>query len=393
MRKISFLLIAVLIFTSFTWVFAQDNSLVDLGGTKYEEPVKALMDKGLITGYPDGTYRPNSSISRAEASLIIVKSLDPSGKKLESVKEDDDHFPDLGGYDWAAKYINYAAKKGVISGYPDGNFKPGNLVTYEEMASMLIRAMGYSKEELTGLWPNNYLAKALALGIFKDVQFSVGQPALRGNVALMTYSVVDHITDGTKPEEPKEEDQEEEGTEPEDPLFEFSGRAYGILTEVAMLLNKKGEVVDEYEFLIGKGTRYIETNGRIQADSSATIQTHLDEGDLYGLQMNNGVITKFDTSDNNFVNIGSPTGLEKFTTDWTKVIEVKNHTIKIEVPYNGRDTLSVLEDASIYLAKEDGGKITGYEPATMRDIKKDDLVRLYSVTGKTPGVVEIVLVK
>jgi hypothetical protein len=53
---------------------------------------------------------------------------------------------------------------------------------------------------------------------------------------------------------------------------------------------------------------------------------------------------------------------------------------------------SILEDASIYVAEVENNEITGYKPGTFRDIKAGKVVRLYSVTGDDPGVVEIVLV-
>lgn len=392
MRKVSFLLIAVLIMVSFTCVFAEDfEAPADVKGTKYEDAVKGLMVKDLISGYTDGTYRPDSTISRAEACAIIVRALNPSEENLKSISGN--HFPDLSGYVWAAKYINYAAAKDIISGYPNGDFRPANPVSYEEMASMIIRAMGYTADELNGVWPDNYLVKATELGIFKGVDFGVGDPALRGNVALMIYTVADNILDGTKPEETEEPGEQEPGTEPIDSFLEFSGRAYGILMEVAKLMNEKGDVVDEYEFLLGKGTRYIQTNGRVIASTPTIIKNHLNAGDLYGLQMNNGIITKFGTSNDEFADINKPKGFENFTDSWTKVLEAKNNTVKIDKPYKGRDTLTILEEASVYVSKEDGDTITGYEPGTIRDIQKGNYVRLYCVTGETPGVVEIVLVR
>ena len=52
------------------------------------------------------------------------------------------------------------SRQGLIKGYPDGTFKPANQVSYAEAITMLVRALGYKDEFLSGQWPANYLAKA-----------------------------------------------------------------------------------------------------------------------------------------------------------------------------------------------------------------------------------------
>lgn len=400
-RKVSLLLIAVLILTTFTAAFAAEiKTPEDLKDTKYERAVTELMEKGIISGYTDGTFRPDATISRAEACIIAVKTMGPDEKTLkESAKSS---FTDLAGY-WAAEYINYAAAKGVISGYGDGTFKPSAQVSYAEMASMLVRALGSGAGEMMGTWPDNYILKATEFGIFADLEYDKNAPALRGDAALMTNAVADDIANGSKPGEDSDVEEGEPVEEPDNdednPFAEFSGRAYGILLEVAQVLNEKGDKVDEYEFLLGSRTLYLKTNGRISSDSKVVIDGHLAAGDIYGLQMNNGVVTKFGTSNDGFSNLNLPAGnFQDFTLvagvgTWAQVKDVKNRVIETKVVYGGRDIFTVLDDASIYVAKKDSGVITSYEKGTIRDVREDDYVRLYSVTGDTPGIVEIVLVR
>jgi hypothetical protein len=150
MRKVlSFILILTLVLSSFSVVFAVENEApADVKGTTYEAAVAALMAKGIVAGYPDGSFRPESKISRAEACLIVVKSMNPTEAELSAAVNSG--FPDLYGYDWAAKYINYAVAKGVVNGYPDGTFRPAEDVTYNEMVTMLVLALGYQRKDLTG---------------------------------------------------------------------------------------------------------------------------------------------------------------------------------------------------------------------------------------------------
>lgn len=384
-RKISFLLIAALILTSFTAVFAAETgSLVDINNTKYETAVRELAKKGIISGYSDGTFRPAGTINRAEACVIVIKTMGPSEKNLKEAAKSS--FTDLAGCDWAGEYINYAAAKGIISGYGDGTFRPSGSVSYAEMASMLVRALGNSAGQLTGTWPDNYISKAVELGIFTNVSYSKNAPALRGDVALMTNAVAVDIANGGKiPEEPKDEVT--------NPYAEFSGRAYGILLDVARVLNEKGDKVDEYEYLLGTKTLYFKTNGKVTSDLPAAVDAHLAAGDIYGLQLNSGVVTKFGTSDDSFLALNLPGGFNNFgIAAWAQVKAVKNMVIETKAAYGGRSIFTVIDDASIYVAKKDGGVITGYEKGTINDVSDGYFVRLYSVTGDTPGVVEIVLV-
>jgi len=402
MRKgISFLLVLALVFASFAAVFAADSQTpADVKDTEYEAAVTALIEKGIISGYTDGTFRPDGTITRAEACVVVVKAMAPGEDALEAVSASS--FSDLAGFDWAAKYINYAAAKGIISGYPDGTFRPANQVTYAEMASMLVRALGYSAGDLTGNWPDNFITKAATLGIFTDIDHKVNDvnaPAVRGHVAFMTYRVADDIANANKPGETTDPGDGEPG-DSEDPagyLSDFSGRAYGILLSVAKVLNEKGDAVDEFEFLIGSKTLYLKTNGKFDAPLQGDIERNLKKGNIYGLQMRDGVVTGFGTSTSTSEFSGlspSPAGFKDFTDgSWWVVESASNYGVEIRKP-DAENTVfcSILEDASIYVAEIEKNKITGYKPGTFRDIKAGKLVRLYSVTGDDPGVAEIVLV-
>jgi hypothetical protein len=383
-RILPILLISVLIFASFSSAFAEGVTLPsDVKGTKYEDAVSLLMEKELIAGYPDGSFRPYSTINRAEACVIIIKAINPSEEELKGAE--DSSFPDLAGFGWASEYINYALEKGVISGYPDGTFKPSGNVNYAEMASMIIRALGYEDEAIKGEWPDNYIFKGEELKIFENIGYSALSPAIRGDVALMVGKVAEDIK--------KPDDKPSEPGDQADPMNEYSGRAYGILLDIAKVTNEKNNIVDEYEFLLGSKTYYFKTNGKTSPISISALDGHLNSGDIYGLQMRGGVVSSYDTSAGNFAGIGSPTGYEDFTGAWASVKEIKGYVIETNSSYAGRSTFTAHENVSVYVAKMDGAAVTGYEAGNIRDVKAGKDVRLYSVTGNNQGVVEIILVK
>lgn len=394
MRKIiSFVLIFILALSGFSSAFAAEASVPsDVKDTIYEDSVKTLVSKGVITGYSDGTFRPENTISRAEACVIVVKSMGPTDEAL--IKAGGTGFPDLKDFDWAEKYIEYAATKGVISGYPDGNFRPENFVTYNEMATMLVLALGYKANELNGNWPDNFLTKAKELGMLTGFSYKAGEPALRGHVALMDYAVIDDIIKANKPDDAAKPDKPSDGSDYAKlagPLAEYTGRAYGMILDKAKVLDKDAETVEQLEFLFGNKTLYLNTNGKSDVDLSK-LSDRLNAGDLFGLKMRNGIVQRVGSSEDDFSNIGLPKNFEDFTnSEWKEVTEVKNKTVTLKD--NTTESRSVLEDASVYVAVFEDDQITEYKSGSVHSIKPGCWVRLYSVTGDESGVAEVVVVK
>jgi len=396
------LLVLMLILSSYTGAFATVGSSTvapaDVAGTNFETAVKELVEAGVISGYPDGTFKPNEGINRAAACVVVVKSMAPSEEALSGAATS--KFKDLSGYDWAVRYINYAAAKGIVSGYPDGTFKPGKEVTYNEMAAMLVQSMGYKAADLSGTWPDNFYNKAKAVGLLAGVPFRGNEPALRGYVAVMDHNVIAKIVEANKtgtPTPPKEDGTTTE-KDPAGVLAGYSGRAYGIVVDVANALDSDGDTVQEIEFLLGKHTLFVKTKSSTTGNF-ATLAAHVAAGDLYGLKMSNGIVTGVDTSDAGFAGIGTPAGYENLlgagVAGWKTVNSISNNVMKVQVnPAPAAEKIiTILEDASVYVAKVQGGVVTEYEAGSISDIDAGSKVRAFSVTGDEPGVAEIVLVQ
>lgn len=402
MRKaISMILVLAIVLSGFASAFASADGSVpsDVKGTKYEEAVKALIDKGVITGYPDGSFRPGEMISRAEACVIIVNSMNPTDEELAGAPGSG--FPDMAGYEWAAGYVNYAVLKGVVNGYPDGTFRPGDNVTYAEMAVMLILALGCEINDLTGAWPDNFISKATELGIFSGIGFSPDDAAVRGNVALMSSVVADDIAEANRSEGDENQDTETPSNDNEyedlaGPLAEYSGRAYGIILDYAEIMNDEGDIVKQIEFLFGKNILFLNTDGRAAVPVPGDLEVDHNEGILHGLRMNNGVVKKIDYSDNSFADIDGDTDFLEFTSGWDQIIDDSSNGVvefdKDDTAAVDPETRSIIDDASIYVAIIEGNKITGYEEGSFKDIKEGYWIRLYSVTDNNPGVAEVVLI-
>lgn len=187
MKKLLSLVLALsMVLSTFTTVFA---GFADVEGTDYTEAVNALVGLGAIKGYEDGTFKPEKTVTRAEMAKMICICLGlESAVQMSAGKT---QFSDVSG--WASGYVNVAATHNVITGYPDGTFKPNKEVSYNEAITMAVRALGYKTVvEATGTWPYNYSSKANELNILKGIdEDAIGTDgAKRGDVAVLLWNML-----------------------------------------------------------------------------------------------------------------------------------------------------------------------------------------------------------
>lgn len=104
----------------------------DVAGHWAQNTINELVALGAINGYPDGTFKPDHNITRAEFTTVLVKAF-----KLEN--KEDKSFADTAAH-WAKDYISSAAAHGVVSGYDMYTFAPDDLITREQMAVMVCNA-------------------------------------------------------------------------------------------------------------------------------------------------------------------------------------------------------------------------------------------------------------
>ncbi|QKS47597.1 InlB B-repeat-containing protein (plasmid) [Paenibacillus cellulosilyticus] len=100
----------------------------------YANAIGYMEQFGIITGYADGTFRPDAQITRAEFAAI-------ASRFDELITGEPVTFTDVADNDWARDYISFAASKGWIKGYPDGTFRPGNNITRAEVVSLVNRML------------------------------------------------------------------------------------------------------------------------------------------------------------------------------------------------------------------------------------------------------------
>ena len=120
----------------------------------YNNAVSTLTYAGVLNGYPDGNFLPQSNITRAEFAAMAVRFFEGDEEEV-----DGDAFPDIKKH-WANAEINLAYAKGIIEGYPDGTFKPDQEITRAEAVTIVNRVLERypHKEHLLEdmiVWPDN----------------------------------------------------------------------------------------------------------------------------------------------------------------------------------------------------------------------------------------------
>ena len=115
------------------YYFARTNDYSDVNrGDWFNNAISTLSNAGIVTGYNDGTFRPNQPITRGEMAKIIAN--------FANLNKGTKSFTDLSGH-WSKSYVELAAGNGWIAGYPDGSFRPDQKITRAETVTMINRVL------------------------------------------------------------------------------------------------------------------------------------------------------------------------------------------------------------------------------------------------------------
>ncbi len=121
------------------------TSFSDLDGHWAAAFVEALVNKGFISGFPDGTFRPATPITRAQYAALITKTFQlPASNNLNRFKDVRTDF-------WAASAIASAADAGFLSGFPDGTFRPGQNLTKVQAIVSIVNGLKFTGSNPNGL--------------------------------------------------------------------------------------------------------------------------------------------------------------------------------------------------------------------------------------------------
>ncbi len=164
----------------------------DVKDTDTARDVEVLRLMGVVQGDGNGTFRPGSSLTRAEFCKMTIE-LQQRGDQAMHYRGRV-IFPDVRASHWAIGYVNLASQgtgsgesavPGLVHGFPDGTFQPDKTISYGEAVTVLARVLGYSDTYGGGVWPQNYLDIGAACGLTKGLSLDGGAQITRAQAAKL----------------------------------------------------------------------------------------------------------------------------------------------------------------------------------------------------------------
>jgi hypothetical protein len=167
MKKFLSLVLALVMTMSLVTISSSAKDFTDDETITYDEAVAVISEIGVVDGYTDGSFKPTNTLTRQAAAKIICNLiLGPT--TASELSADAAPYSDVPVTSEFAGYIAYCQKEGIISGYADGTFKPGNSLTGYAFLKMLLGALGYNQytEGYTGdNWSINVAKQAIGIGL------------------------------------------------------------------------------------------------------------------------------------------------------------------------------------------------------------------------------------
>ena len=169
---------------------AQLEDFVDVQKHKYETAIDYLREKGIVQGYDDGSYKPDITINRAEFMKIVM------GEKYgeELTADQADCFEDV-GKEWYAPYVCLGKTKGVVSGYGNGYFKPGDHISFVEAAKILANVYGLDLGDEGSHWYEKYVHALQSDGYIPSSIGELSKPITRAEMAELIWRIKEQVKD------------------------------------------------------------------------------------------------------------------------------------------------------------------------------------------------------
>ncbi len=200
-KTLSMALAAALAFAPMQ-AFAASN---DIAGHWAEKVITDWQNKGLISGYEDGTFKPNNSVTRAEFVIIMNNAMGFN-------KTGDVSFTDVQPGNWFYKAVATAVAQGYTKGYADGTFKPNATISRAEAAVMIANAAGLAQDEAGAKFSDDIpswargsvgaVVKAGYMSGYPDGTFGAYKSITRAEaVSSLNRVIGGKVDEGTKGEE------------------------------------------------------------------------------------------------------------------------------------------------------------------------------------------------
>ena len=175
-------------------MFAGAASYSDKADIKATTAVDMLSSLGVIQGYDDGSFKPNTTVTRAQMAKMIFTIMNGGNDNANAYTSLPTKFTDLPTAAWAQGYVRYLQNTGIIAGKSATKFAPNDTVTGLEAAKMVLVAAGYNAQKagLTGAaWAQNTMKYGQLNNLFEDVDADLNAALPRQYAAQILYNALD----------------------------------------------------------------------------------------------------------------------------------------------------------------------------------------------------------
>ena len=160
----------------------------DIVGNRYETELSLMRGIGVISGYPDGTIRPEANVTRAEFTQMLIKILGYD----EVINFGRADFKDVSKKYWAYNSICAMYERGIVNGFADGMFYPEKNIQLNEAVKMAVCAMGYDLyAQRKGGWPMGYYVTAKDYGFLDKIDLTSNDIVTRDVCARILYNMLE----------------------------------------------------------------------------------------------------------------------------------------------------------------------------------------------------------
>jgi len=178
------------------------------------EAIESLSDRGVVSGYTDGSFRPLAGLTRGQLAKMLVTTFG-----WGRIKPLEGRYTDVTESNWIYPFVETVTARGVMRGYPDGTFRPNSSISRGELIRSLVLSAGWkptaSVSELIVDVPArhpaaSYIEAARVRGIISpdsDGNFYPDAPATRSDVSIVIYRALKYA-EKSKPNEPGENIEE-----------------------------------------------------------------------------------------------------------------------------------------------------------------------------------------
>lgn len=174
----------------------------DISGHWAQLELEKLSKIGILKGFPDGFFRPDQMITRAQFAKVITIAL-----RIPEVKPASPSFPDVLNNHWAYGYVEAAVKRGLLKGFPDGTFKPEDPVSKTQIVKIIGAENGWTASPVTPSfgdidkdhWAFPYVEGVLQVGVLRKPDPNINQSssllgensATRAQACVLVYRMME----------------------------------------------------------------------------------------------------------------------------------------------------------------------------------------------------------